>query len=159
MSGFCSVGSILKGLTRSASWGPGLERNEVVRRWKDVVGPAVAEMANPVEVKGRTLYVDVRDPVWLQQMVYMRESVRRALNEAVGKAALDRIYFRQADGPFKPEDEEDPLPAGRVQERRKWYATRVPNPAESREALSKIPNEDVRKAFAALLDRVRRMKP
>ena len=159
MSGFYSVGSILKELTRSASWGPGLEQNEVVRRWKDVVGPAVAKMANPVEVKGRTLYVDVRDPVWLQQMVYMRESVRRALNEAVGKMALDRIYFRQADGPFKPEDEEDSLPAGGVQERRKGHATHVPNPVESQDALSKIRNEDVRKAFAALLDRVRRIQP
>lgn len=156
MSDFSSIGSILKALTRSTPWGQGLERNEVVRRWKEVVGPAVAKMTNPVEVKNRTLYVEVRDSVWLQQMVYVKESVRRALNEAIGEEVLDRVYFRQADGTIRPEGEEDIVQRSEEEERRKRSVTHIPSPVEAEEELTKIQDTEVRHALAALLDSARR---
>ena len=156
MSNFSSVSSILKALTQATSWGQRLERNEVIRQWKEVVGPAVAKMTNPVEVKGRTLYVEVRDPVWLQQMVYVKESARRSLNKAVGEEALDRVYFRQADGSLPPLDEKDLAQRNEQDEKRKRSVSHVPSPEETEKVLSEIQDEKVRHALAALLDSARR---
>ncbi len=159
MIGFSSVGSILRDLTRSAPWGSGIQRYDVVRHWEEAVGPAVARMTNPVEVKGRTLYVVVRDPVWLQQMIFLGDSVRRALNEAVGRDALDRIFFRQADGPWRPGTPEGEGEAERARERRVQRAAQAPEPAESQAALANIGDSGVRNAVARLLARAGKVEP
>jgi len=159
MSGFTPVGSILRDLTRSAPWGPGIQRYEVIRNWEEAVGPTVARMTNPVEVKGRTLYVEVRDPVWLQQMVFLSEKVRCALNQAVGRDVLDRIFFRQADTPWRPAAPEDELEAEKARERSARMAAQAPDRADSRAALAKIEDPVVREALAHLLARAGRVEP
>ncbi len=159
MSGFTPVGSILRDLTQSAPWGPGIQRYEVIRNWEKAVGPTVARMTNPVEVKGRTLYVEVRDPVWLQQMVFLSEKVRCALNQAVGRDVLDRIFFRQADTPWRPAAPEDEIEAEKARERSARMAPQAPDRAESRAALAKIEDPVVREALAHLLARAGRVEP
>ncbi|HJM41757.1 MAG: DUF721 domain-containing protein [Nitrospinota bacterium] len=161
MSGFAPVGSILRDVTRSAPWGPGIQRYEVIRNWEEAVGPTVARMTSPVEVKGRTLYVEVRDPVWLQQMVFLSESVRRALNQAVGRDVLDRIFFRQADAPGRPAAAApgDGVEAEEARERGARMAAQAPDRAESQAALAKIEDPGVREALAQLLARAGRVEP
>ncbi len=159
MKGFTSVGQVLGDVARSAPWGGGLRRYEVIRHWAEAVGPAVARRAEPVEVRGRTLYVEVRDPVWLQQLVFLSDSIRRALNEAVGREALDRIFFRLADVARGEASSNQDVDAEETEKRRARLVAQIPDAKTVQTALSSIEAQEVREAVEKLLARVESLRP
>ncbi|MFQ5691607.1 MAG: DUF721 domain-containing protein, partial [Nitrospinota bacterium] len=131
----------------------GLQRQDVLRHWERAVGPAVARMAEPVEVKGRTLYVEVRDPVWLQQLVFLSDSIRRALNDAVGRDDLDRIFLRLGDGTGNraAPDAEPAAPSEEALQAR--LAAQAPDRQTTQAARAEIGDPQLREALASLLAR------
>ncbi len=104
MGRFSSVGRVLARLQEKTPWGQGLARQEVLRHWDEVVGEAVVRVARPVEVRSKTLYVRVRDSVWMQQLNLMREDIRVRLNAVVGEEAIDRIFFNLGPIVSSPHD-------------------------------------------------------
>lgn len=49
--------------------------------WKDVVGPTVAENAEPISYKDGVLWLVVRNSVWMQQMSFMLEPIKNSVNQ------------------------------------------------------------------------------
>lgn len=62
--------------------------------WDEVVGPAVSKNAHPSWIKTGRLRVTVSDPIWLQELEFMEESIREKLNKTLGRKAVERIEFR-----------------------------------------------------------------
>jgi predicted nucleic acid-binding Zn ribbon protein len=85
---------ILRELLRSADLPFNPEDGRIWRVWDDVVGEAVARNAQPLWVKDRRLRVKVSDPIWLQELSFMEESLRKKLNDRLGRKAVDKIEFR-----------------------------------------------------------------
>lgn len=66
----------------------------VWRVWDEVAGEAVSRNAQPLWVKNRRLRVKVSDPIWLQELSFMEETLRNKLNERLGRKAVEKIEFR-----------------------------------------------------------------
>ena len=49
--------------------------------WKEVVGPTVAENAEPISYKDGVLWLCVRNSVWMQQMSFMLEPIKNSVNQ------------------------------------------------------------------------------
>jgi predicted nucleic acid-binding Zn ribbon protein len=49
--------------------------------WKEIVGPTVAENAEPVSYKHGVLWLWVRNSVWMQQMTFMIEPIKNSVNQ------------------------------------------------------------------------------
>ena len=64
------------------------------RVWDEVVGPAISRNARPSWIKNGKLKVRVSDPIWLQELEFVEESIREKLNTKLGRKAIDRIEFR-----------------------------------------------------------------
>jgi predicted nucleic acid-binding Zn ribbon protein len=64
------------------------------RVWDGVVGPAISRNARPSWIKNGKLKVRVSDPIWLQELEFVEESIREKLNTKLGRKAIDRIEFR-----------------------------------------------------------------
>jgi len=64
------------------------------RVWDEVVGPAISSNARPSWIKNGKLKVRVSDPIWLQELEFVEESIREKLNTKLGRKAIDRIEFR-----------------------------------------------------------------
>jgi predicted nucleic acid-binding Zn ribbon protein len=62
--------------------------------WDGVVGPAISRNARPSWIKNGKLKVRVSDPIWLQELEFVEESIREKLNTKLGRKAIDRIEFR-----------------------------------------------------------------
>jgi predicted nucleic acid-binding Zn ribbon protein len=58
------------------------------------VGPAISRNARPSWIKNGKLKVRVSDPIWLQELEFVEESIREKLNTKLGRKAIDRIEFR-----------------------------------------------------------------
>lgn len=62
--------------------------------WDDVAGEAVARNARPLWVRNARLRVKVSDPIWLQELSFLEETLRNRLNERLGRKAVEKIEFR-----------------------------------------------------------------
>lgn len=76
----------------------GLERKfkaqQVFQIWDRVVGEQIAAMAQPQEIRFKTLYVQVAEAIWLQHLVSLKALVRDKLNRHLGEELIGDIYFR-----------------------------------------------------------------
>jgi predicted nucleic acid-binding Zn ribbon protein len=62
--------------------------------WEDVVGTAIAGKARPDRIRNGYLRVLASDPIWLQELEFAEESIRRKLNDRLGREAVKKITFR-----------------------------------------------------------------
>lgn len=49
--------------------------------WADVVGPTVAENAEPISYRNGVLWLCVKNSVWMQQMTFMLEPIKASVNQ------------------------------------------------------------------------------
>lgn len=62
--------------------------------WDEVVGPAIAEHAKPSNIKDKKLRVHVSEPIWLQELEYVAETIKDKLNTKLGRNSIEKIIFR-----------------------------------------------------------------
>ena len=64
--------------------------------WEEVVGGPVAKHTRPLWIKEGKLRVSVTDPIWLQELGYVERTIRKKLNDKLGRTAVKKIEFRIA---------------------------------------------------------------
>ncbi|MDA7916308.1 DUF721 domain-containing protein [Verrucomicrobia bacterium] len=70
---------------------------EVVKVWNALIDPNVSKHAQPVKIHKGTLFVDVTNSAWLDEIVrWRRKEILRTLQGAFGKETIARISFRPA---------------------------------------------------------------
>jgi predicted nucleic acid-binding Zn ribbon protein len=61
--------------------------------WSDEVGKTIAGHAQPVALRAGLLTVSVDSPTWMQELQFLKETLRERLNGRLGEALIDDIYF------------------------------------------------------------------
>lgn len=59
--------------------------------WKDVVGPTVAENAEPIGYRNGVLWLWVPNSVWMQQMTFMLEPIKNSVNQKFKEGFVKEI--------------------------------------------------------------------
>ena len=72
--------------------------------WDDVVGPAISKNTHPLWIKDRNLRVAVSDPIWLQELRFVEDTMRDKINQKLGRMAVEKIEFRLGSKQKKPLD-------------------------------------------------------
>lgn len=72
-----------------------VERAAAVSEWDDVVGPRIARATGEVRVSGRTLFVEVENASWMQELDMMRHTILSRLNEGRDRGRIEKIVFLQ----------------------------------------------------------------
>ena len=62
--------------------------------WEETVGSAIAQHAQPEWIKSGKLRVRVSDPIWLQELGFVKETIKEKLNKRLGRKAVGNIEFR-----------------------------------------------------------------
>lgn len=62
-------------------------------KWSEVVGPTIAQNAEPVGLRYGTLYVWVKNSTWMQQMVFMKDQMQETINRKMEKDFVKNIRF------------------------------------------------------------------
>lgn len=95
---FTSLKDILSNLLNDSSLPFNPDDARIWEVWDEAVGPGIAGHARPSSVKKGRLRVDVSDPIWLQELEFVRETIKEKLNEKLGRKAVKRIDFRIGSG-------------------------------------------------------------
>ena len=104
--------AVLQGLLRGAEASYPDRAHRLWEVWEQAVGPDVARRSYPAELRRGRLTVAVENAAWMQQLSFLREQLRDALNQAVGQEVVKEIRMRQAppDRPPPPRGREPPPP-------------------------------------------------
>jgi len=94
----------------------GLRLVRLWREWENVVGPEVAEMAQPLGHKDGTLLLNAPDPVAAQQLSYYIPEILERVNAFFGELVFDKVRFELLDGKVplgrnSSQDSTEPRPA------------------------------------------------
>ena len=61
--------------------------------WSDEVGKTIASHAQPIGLRAGVLTVAVDAPTWLQELQFLKDTLRDRLNRRLGQVLIDDIYF------------------------------------------------------------------
>ncbi len=88
-----SLAGVLEGISRSRGWDRRMAPYRVFELWDSVCGRELRDVAAPLEIRGHTLVVAVRDQVWVNQLSFLAEDLRGRINVLVGGDFFSRIRF------------------------------------------------------------------
>jgi hypothetical protein len=79
--------------------GIGLDRRrgelEILRVWNNLIDPSIIAHAQPVNLAKGTLFVNVDNSMWLDEIVrYRRKEILMRLQHSFGKDVITKISFR-----------------------------------------------------------------
>ncbi|QBS37102.1 DUF721 domain-containing protein [Thermaerobacter sp. FW80] len=97
--GAAPLGPVLDALLARLGLATQVRRHRALRLWDQVVGPVIAARARPYRLTGDVLWVAVRHPGWAQELAYLKATILRDLNAAVGGPALRDLRFTTGPGP------------------------------------------------------------
>lgn len=104
----CSA--LLPKIIYEKKWQKRLEQHAIFNFWDSVAGPDIASHARPCVIHGRTLWLEVSDAIWMQNLNYMKYELIQKINAKLHPEFIEDIRYRQASGSFekKPRQEERP---------------------------------------------------
>jgi len=73
-----------------------LKTEQLTVLWPKLVGPTVAKIAYPAQFRSGTLFIDVTDSVWMQELKFQEAELIGRLNETFGEALVRRLFFQLA---------------------------------------------------------------
>ena len=74
-----------------------IAQQKVIDNWSKIVGEQIDSISKPDHFKFRTLFVNVADPIWLHQLVFLEDKVKDNINQKSGKKLVQKIYFKVGD--------------------------------------------------------------
>jgi predicted nucleic acid-binding Zn ribbon protein len=93
---------------RSLGLASAVETGMVWSRWVEIVGPAVAEHAEPSSLKAGVLRVRTDSPAWATEIGYLGDQIKASANQTVGVELVKEV--RVWTGPGRPRQEKRPSP-------------------------------------------------
>ena len=100
------VGAVLADVLASLDVRDRLREYRVWQVWEATVGKILASRTEPVRIENGRLIVRVADSVWMQELQFMKDDLRRKLNRAVGEQVVRSIFLVQ--GTINPRPEKGP---------------------------------------------------
>ena len=85
---------MLRGSHQNNLFQPKIKSHQIWYIWDKVVGHHIANVAQPEDIKGKTLFVNVRDNIWLRQLKFLESMITDKLNNTIGETVINKIYFK-----------------------------------------------------------------
>ena len=89
-----SAGDVLKDAIHKLGLDTKIKSHQIWYIWDKVVGHHIANVAQPDDVKGKILFVNVRDNIWLRQLKFLESMMVDKLNSTIGETVINKIYFK-----------------------------------------------------------------
>ena len=71
-----------------------LKEVDVVQSWKNLLGKTIAGYTRNIYISQKILYVEISSAVAKNELIMMREEIRKKLNEQAGGEVVDKIVFK-----------------------------------------------------------------
>lgn len=66
--------------------------------WSQVVDERVGQHTNPVKISNKVLLVETSNPVWAQELNFLKTALVEKFNKLAGEPAIENIRFKAMGG-------------------------------------------------------------
>lgn len=87
------MAAILPGVVRDRGWQTQIELHSIFPHWADVVDETTASHTTPLKIVKGTLWVEVENSAWLQQIQYQKMFLIESINNFLRDAKIRDIRF------------------------------------------------------------------
>ena len=88
------IEDILKEFVKTNNLQSGLDKVNVREAWANLMGNGVNNYTTAIELKHKTLYVQLSSSVLREELSYGNEKIVKMLNEAIGKNVVKKLVLR-----------------------------------------------------------------
>jgi predicted nucleic acid-binding Zn ribbon protein len=85
------VAAVLPGIMRERGWEKQLDLHSIFPRWVDLVDAEVSDHALPLKIVRGTLWLEVENSSWLQDLQYRKMELLDTLNQSLRLSRLNDI--------------------------------------------------------------------
>jgi predicted nucleic acid-binding Zn ribbon protein len=89
-----NIGDVLSELLRELQIDSKLKEVGIINAWSDVLGTKIGKATSRIFIKNRVLFVYLKSPVVRNELMMLKSSIIKALNERVGESIIDDIVLR-----------------------------------------------------------------
>ena len=94
-----TLGAILARTIKIREWDTPTKMGSIMAKWRDIVGPQVAEHARIETFEGHRLVVRTDSTAWAKQLQLLLPTIERRIAEEVGSGVVEQVIIR---GPVAP---------------------------------------------------------
>ncbi|OGQ05428.1 MAG: hypothetical protein A3F82_00550 [Deltaproteobacteria bacterium RIFCSPLOWO2_12_FULL_44_12] len=94
---FHRVGEILENVFKGKNWGSKIKQYSIFSQWEEIVGAKIAKHASPKLWRGCTLFVDVENSAWLQELKMMEPEILEHFRKTCPDLKIDKIRLQLAN--------------------------------------------------------------
>ena len=97
------LGALLGSFGRTVGVEHPVEAGRIWRGWDEIVGPSVADHAEPTSLRRGVLRVRTDSPAWATEIGYLAGEILRRANEHVGKVVVEEVRVWTGPGAIRTE--------------------------------------------------------
>lgn len=68
-------------------------KHKALASWPEVVGKKIANISRAEKIVGRTLFVNVKNDSWRNELLFFKKEIIEKLNKKIGKCIIDDLRF------------------------------------------------------------------
>lgn len=87
------LAAILPGVLKDRGWEARLEMHSIFPNWEKVVDATTATCAQPLKIVKGTLWIEVENSAWMQQLQYQKVMLLRTINGSLKNSKIEDIRF------------------------------------------------------------------
>ncbi|MBI3015188.1 MAG: DUF721 domain-containing protein [Candidatus Tectomicrobia bacterium] len=91
---FIRLGEILENSCSRLGFDQDLRQYKIQKIWPQAVGGPIAAISRVAGVKGQMLFIEVADPVWLQELHFLQDQILEKLRRFPEGEKISRLFFR-----------------------------------------------------------------
>lgn len=88
------ISSLLGEMIQNRHWQDRFELHEVFNFWEKAVGKDIAKHATPAKFRGKVLWIEVSDSIWMQQLQFLKITLLTKVNKEFDSVAVEDIRFQ-----------------------------------------------------------------
>ncbi len=88
------ISALLGDMIQRRHWQDRFELHEVFNFWNKAVGKEIASHATPAKFRGKVLWVDVSDSIWMQQLQFLKTTLLDKINKGFKSVEVEDIRFQ-----------------------------------------------------------------
>jgi hypothetical protein len=89
-----SVSDVLGKMKFSQSVKEHLKNHEIWSKWTEIVGPDLARVTSPLDLRGKILHINVVHQAWAQQLHFLSPSILGKIKSLCQSSKVSELQFR-----------------------------------------------------------------
>lgn len=88
------IGAVISEYLKALDIDHKIQEIRIMDNWPNVVGLTIAKKTDKLYIKNRVLFVYMNSSIMRSELLRIRESLPKALNERVGAKVIDEVVIR-----------------------------------------------------------------